>query len=487
MLNQSIARSVPALEPTLLGPLTAEPELDVGPFELFAGERRYFSERQVRERVALRDAIAERLALVLQPGERILHIARASHIPPFMQQIGLGVWWSRFYTVALVLTDQRVVEILLEGGGKQAGSRTLSYPWSQVRSLKMGMLSLTLRPSRGRAQQWRVDLKGDRKLLKLLASKIVQHLLEGAAGPPRSVPLWHCPRCAAATESHPRQCFSCGTRFQSAGHAALLSLAFPGAGLFYTGHRVLGALDLLGELVLALVVGTLLLISGGPEETRAAVTLGVIGFALTKLESAHLAQIFARRTRPEVEARAPLWRRLAVAGAVLTVAAIAAPLALIGTLRAGIDHDLDFQAAELGWSGGHDPGKWKFGEDPGQRSEWVGTDGQGVFVFAVALGPFESLGDLRRELDKPDPARLFPAEEVAVKGFSGLRVAERVKAEDGTPQARYRYFIFDESGRDIHIVVTSALVDEAILAEEDLRALLGTGRWIPARSRPAPK
>ncbi len=202
-------------DPAFLGPLDDEFVPVTGEDRCFAGEETYLSRRKLDAREKLVTAIQPTLDLVLDSDETVLHIAPVIHNPRFLEVFGLGVWYVLFFKAALVLTDRRVVEIMLRKPDR-ADTPTCSYSWGQVKQLKLKFGTLTLKPAEGRAQKWKFQERGDRKLMQLLMPKIEQQLLPGDIHAPRPVPLWHCPECGAATQRYPRQCGQCGTRVQIA-------------------------------------------------------------------------------------------------------------------------------------------------------------------------------------------------------------------------------------------------------------------------------
>src|SRR5258706_3269193 len=92
---------------------------------------------------------------------------------------------------------------------------------------------LMVTPSQGKKQSWRLRMRGDKKLVKLLLPKLQARLLPEGSAQAQGLPLWHCPQCGAAVTPHPDSCASCRAIFRSSRMATLLSLAFPGAGLLY--------------------------------------------------------------------------------------------------------------------------------------------------------------------------------------------------------------------------------------------------------------
>src|SRR5262249_27181603 len=161
-------------------------------------------------------------------------------------------------------------------------SRLRSFPWASVRDLKLSFGKLALAPAEGKKQTWKLPLRGDRKLLKLLLQRLQPLLLLEGSRSAHGLPLWHCPQCGATGPVNPQACDACHTSFRSTHLAAWLSLAFPGAGLFYAGHPFLATLDFLGEVILYALF-LLLMLDNKPGALTAAAGVGTVLFFMTKL------------------------------------------------------------------------------------------------------------------------------------------------------------------------------------------------------------
>lgn len=465
-------------DPALLGPLDDEFVPVTGMDRCFAGEERFLSRKKLDAREKLIAAIGPQVERVLDSDEKVLYIAPAIHNPRFLEVFGLGIWYVLFFRSALVVTDRRLIEIMLRKPA-QADSQICSYSWGQVSQLKLKFGTLTLKPVQGRTQKWKFQERGDRKLMQLLVPKLQQQLLPGDIQAPRPVPLWHCPECGAASPKRPDLCSQCGTRFKSRGLAAALSLAFPGAGLAYAGHPVLAALDFFGEGMLFVIVAVSFLFAAGPGEVVGAVTLGAMFFFFTKLESAHISSVLAQRTRPDPNRTK--WGRAAAVGAVVSLVFLVVPpvfTGVFGGLVNLIDRDLDFTSNDLGWSGGHDPDGWAFGWEDSQRSEWIREDGQGLFVWSIPLGPEESqplfISNVTAELGAD------VVEPTTIGGFEGIRVVENTVDEDGEPLTWVRWMLFDTEYEDVHILGASTSTIELEPFEAEVEKLVQNANWIEA-------
>lgn len=459
----------PRCDPSFLGPLTDDPVVATGPVRVFEGEERFLSKKKLTERDRMWSEAAPHLEHVLDDDETVLYFLPALHVPGVFQQLGFGIWWSLFFRSVLVLTDRRMVEISMRDW-KRAGTRVNSYPWAQVKTLKLSMGTLKLAPADGRAQKWKLPVRGDRKLLKLLNPKI-QELLPNDIHAPQKSPLWHCPECGASTETHPKTCAECGTTFKTTGLAAGLSLAVPGAGLYYAGHTGLALLDLLGEAILFFMVASIFLTAPTSADVIGALVVGLMFLFLTKLESVHLATALVKRTVPDNDPGR--WKKIAVTGAIISVVLIALPLIFAGAFADRLDRDLDLSANSIGWSGGHDPNTWTFGADPDQRSEWLREDGPALFVFSMPV--VETTRQLETALQQD-------GEQTEAKRFAGFECIRSVGEstdEDGNPILWVRWFLFDDEYADLHIVVASVWPEDLEHLEPDVEAALRLATWIP--------
>jgi hypothetical protein len=462
----------PYCDPNALGPLTGDPVVATGTARIFEGEERFLSKRKLEDREKMWQAAAHRLDLVLEDGEKILYLLPALHVPKILEQFGFGVWWSMFFRTMLVLTDQRLIEITTPDW-KRIGTKTCSYPWPQVGKIKLSMGTLTVAPARGRTQKWKLPVRGDRKLLKLLTPKL-RELLPIDIHAPQTTPLWLCPKCGAATESHPKVCAQCGTQFKTSGLAAGLALAFPGAGLFYAGHPALGLFDLFGELVVYVFIAGIFLTATSPGAAIGAAIAGLFFFGLTKLESAHLSTTLVKRTVPVTDPGR--WRKLAAAGAVASVILLALPPAFTGAFADPLDRDLDLSTNTFGWNGGHDPEAWVFGADPRQRSEWIREDGPALFVFSMpSEESAEALTAALEQDGQQTESRLFA-------GFRCVRSIGELADEDGNPLLYVRWFIFDDRHRDLHIIAASVYPEDLELFEPQVEETVRIANWIPLDS-----
>jgi hypothetical protein len=465
------------INPAFLGPLDDDLTPVTGPVKVFTGEEKFLSPRKLDARVKLCDAVAPNLGRVLDQDETVLHVLPALHYPRFLEYFGFGVWWTLFFRATLILTDRRIIEVLMRDGGR-AGTRVCSYSWGQVSELKASMATLKLKPAKGRTQKWKIIERGDRKLLKLLVP-IVQQLLPVDIHSPRAVPLWHCPECGAAAPEHPKKCTQCETPFKTRRLAAALALAFPGAGLLYAGHPILATLDLLGEVFAYILVAIMFLVASGPAEMFSTIIIGLVILFFTKLESAHMASVLVYRTKADRVNQK--WRRAAIVGGVVSLVLMALPPVLSGSFGNNLDRDLDLSSNGLGWSGGADPEQWQFGVEANQRSEWIRDDGQALFVWSLPLGAGETYESVAEAFNAESGDVLI--ESNLIGGFDGFRVVLNDVDEEGGAYLGVRWVLFDREFDDLHIIGAAVYPGGLESLESDVGELLRNATWTAAKDR----
>jgi len=478
-------RSDRRFEPEFLGPLSDRPLAgQAGSSDadsLFPGMSAFLGGRHRRRRRQQWEAIRPLIAKLLKDDEHLLHVAHGMQVPPPLDGLALGAMALSYHQVMLVFTDTRVIEVLLGLRGMKVGTRVRSFPWSGVRELKQRFTKLVLKPASGKKQTWRIALRGDRKLLKMLVPRIAPRLMTGGAGVAQPLPLWHCPQCAAAVPAKPLACASCRTSFRSPRLAALLSLAFPGAGLFYAGHPFLAAADLLGEVVFYLIF-LMMMLEAEPGGVAIAAGVGAVLFAITKLQSAHVSQVLVSRSKPEPETTRAGYRKFMLAGGLASLMLIGGAFPLAGAARAIVDRDLDVAGQGSLWQGTRDVGRWlAFADDPYARSQWQSTDGSVVTLFAYPQHLLDGVSEFRngvRQGLKQQGAAIVKEDEDVPSPFHGFRFVSQAVSSEGETISTAQIFVVDEEHRDIHQVMSATLDEDPSSAETAVRDLLMHARWI---------
>ncbi|HKQ63222.1 MAG TPA: hypothetical protein VJS92_18180 [Candidatus Polarisedimenticolaceae bacterium] len=478
------------IEPEALGPLADRPLAEKAQTgdaaELFPGASGFLAARHQRKRQAQWNAVRPLAERLLRPDERILHVVHAMQVPPTLHALSLGAMTMAFHQVVLVVTDTRLIEVMLDFRGKAAGTRLRSFPWNAVRELRVKLGKLVVVPPAGRKLAWRVPLRGDRRLLQLLAERLKARLLTSGASAAETLPLWHCPQCGGAVPREPQACAACQATFRSKKLVSILALAFPGAGLLYAGHPFLATMDFFGE-IFAYAVFVLLLLQAEPGSVGIASGFGALLFAITKLESIHLGRMLVARSRPETNAQRAGYTRLAWIGALVSTALIGGAFPLAGRARPILDRDLDLAVRDEQWHGSRDRAEWDaFADDATARSQWWHEDGLRITVFAYPQSLLSSASDFRNDLRaefRRSKTPILADDEDVPAPFHGFRFVTRGASEDGTPIALINYFVVDGEHHDVHQALAAVIEEDAEAADEMVRGFLGESHFIASARR----
>ncbi len=477
------------IEPELFGPLGDRPLAESGgkssPDDLFPGASKFLNGRQQRARRAQWNAVRPMVRRLLQPGEHVVYLAFAQQVPPMLHSVGLGHLVYAYHQVLLVITDQRIIEALLNVRANGPGTRLRSYPYQHLSDLKLSFGKLVAVPVQGKKQGWRLRIGGDKKLLKLLLPRLHTRLRTGGAAHAEGVPLWHCPQCGASVPAAPEACAGCRTRFRSTRLATVLSLAFPGAGLFYLGYPFLGTLDCLGEVMLFMVWVAMLMGSSGAGGLAPALAVGAVLFLITKVESVHVGQVLGGRSIPESQGRREWAGKLGLAGGILSALLLAGAFPLAAAARPRLERDLDLSTEDGAWSGSRRAADWAFyKDDKTARSQWTHKrTGARVTVFAHPQGLLDDQeqfhGDYSAEMRREKIGALVDDENIPAP-FRGFRHIGELKTKSGDEVALVTYFLYDADGHDVHQVSLAVPREEAQAGEALVQDFLRHARFIDA-------
>lgn len=456
--------------PELLLSLVDPQRQAANPPKLFAGEERFLSRGKLAKRIRFQELVQEAFDRVCEDGEHLLYVTPAVAVPPMLHLLGFGAWWVYYHQVALLFTDRRLVEVELGPRGRGLGTRVRSLRWGEASRLRLRGRTLEVRGARRSRQRWSVRLRGDRKLLKQLVPRIAEEWVGTSPAEPALVS--HCPSCGHAERKMGLECTQCGTRFRSRRLAAGLSLAFPGGGLYFAGHPFLAFFDFMGEMALYALGCAMVLQSADAVELTASVAVFGFFLFLTKIESVHLASVLVERTKPLDPGRAAAWRRFAVAGAVLSVAALALPLSFAGHWAPAVERDLEL-AAGSEWQVSRSSADW-VGDAQDKRAEWYGPEGQVVEVRAYPLSSLETFEDFATTFGAELEAPLEPFQAASLTGYSAV---EHLNL-GGETFDRVIFAIYDPEFHDVHIVTLDSQTGGGEEASREVQDLLLAGRWV---------
>ncbi|MCA9510674.1 MAG: hypothetical protein R3E88_06880 [Myxococcota bacterium] len=228
----------------------SDASLPYGFSEIFTGEG-FFARRLDRKRLKLIQSIDDALRGLLANGERVEAVTWGVEYS-FVDHYFMGAWAYLVNRRAVVLTSQRIVLLQIDGRGRARELRS-EVRYAAIASVvkrRLGYLVLTLNDGR------KLTLTGvPRRDRGALRERLEAHVRASRTEPRVSGRSNLCPHCGVRVREFPERCRQCGRGFKSAARAGWLSLAFPGLGDLYLGHRLLGAVEIAGGVGAWLVVG----------------------------------------------------------------------------------------------------------------------------------------------------------------------------------------------------------------------------------------
>lgn len=163
----------------------------------------------------------------------------------FVEHYFLGLWAQLINRRALVFTNQRILILQINSRRKPMELKSQLRYQAIVKFARasIGTIGVVLHDGK------KLSLTGlprkDRAPIKeLIAAKI-----EATRAQSPVMGREHlCPHCGHRVMGFPERCNRCARAFKSGARAGWLSLALPGLGDLYLGHRVLGVTEMLGAL-----------------------------------------------------------------------------------------------------------------------------------------------------------------------------------------------------------------------------------------------
>lgn len=465
----------PRWQPAVLGTLdrVLVLEEEEEPSRLFPGDDAYFSERQLQQHERLWTACQPILERVLGDDEVILCVAPALRKPPIGVRAAFAFLWHGFFRTALVLTDRRLVEVLLDGRGRRPQGRVWSLPWSQADTVVMSGRTLAYRSAGGPLHRWWLPGRSDRELVRELVPRIDDQLVPGEVPVPRPVPVRHCPSCAGAAVRESVRCGACGAWLTTAATAGWLGLALPGLGLWYAGQRLLALTSVALEAGLVVWGVSRLLQAESLAVGLRATAVALAALVVVRLESVALSRILGARTR--VVASPRRWRTAGWLGAGLTVVVVAGAVLLGGQLANRVDRTPDFAGNQIGWVSAEvdsiDLGALTGVDRTDIRSAWWRGDGPILVVRSTTVPSEATFAGFARSWRSGVGGEATPESEV----IAGLECVRLSWIEDGRQVVEW--LVSDQGHRDVHVLTVVALPGTRADVERDLATLLRSVEW----------
>jgi hypothetical protein len=227
-----------------------EREAQDGPyaFDTIFDNRTVRAVHRARLKFKLLRLIDAKLQSMLQEGERVRYITLGCGVS-FWESYLLG-WVVYFLNRrAIVITSRRI--LLLQIGSRNRPRDLVAQlryaAIARVTSTLFGYTRLHL--VNGRTYVFAYVPRADRRFLQTLV-----RWTGDRRGQEHADFEDLCSHCFAVVQGQPEQCRSCGGTFKSSLRAALLSLAFPGFGGWYLGHRTFALIEIVIAAVLWVAV-----------------------------------------------------------------------------------------------------------------------------------------------------------------------------------------------------------------------------------------
>jgi hypothetical protein len=272
--------------------------------------RKGVEKRGIRKRAeqAL-DKLQEPLRKILEPDEAVLYLARGQIMPGGIEQFFLG-WHSYFLAPAmLVLTNRRLIHLLITRNGAWKKS-TRSARWGDIEEAKVkGLLSakLNIKYRDGTKEIYWGMVHDDSNKIQLL----LEVLLPQAGGETSSTLAMtnSCPECSAALTPGVYECPRCRLQFKDEKTAMKRSILIPGGGFFYTGHPFLGLMHAITDLILIVFAGVSAITALGimqpppaPDEKSTALVIVAMMVAILAFHKWMLIRVAQRLVRNYIPA-----------------------------------------------------------------------------------------------------------------------------------------------------------------------------------------
>lgn len=246
-------------------------------FDQIFSARGFGARRLEKRRLKLMKAIDEQIRTFLLEGESVEFVSWGVEYS-FVEQFFMGIWAQLLNRRAILLTNRRILLMQISSRNKVLHLKSQVRYTSIAKFAKgtLGYLGLVMRDKKA------LYLMGiPRKDRAQLRQRIEAHVEAVRTEHPSSGIDFLCPHCGHRVVGLPERCSQCARGFKSGAKAGWLSLAFPGLGDLYLGHRFLGALEIVGGLA-AWSLLPIAALGGPPEgvEGAASEPLGMAGLTV---------------------------------------------------------------------------------------------------------------------------------------------------------------------------------------------------------------
>ena len=235
----------------------------------FPNKKGGYRNRKNKFKVKILMAVSEVLEKILSEGEKVMRVGKGTAYYPAELFFGNG-WLTMMYNhYAILATNERILLINVNSRMKGTTHYLFQVLYEDIKKVKRGLFLSSMVLDRISSKR-RVLTQMKRYISKDLKDFIMERK-ENAKGEPGEVLECICPSCFVPLRRGLDNCPSCEAGFKTPKKATWRSLLLPGLGDFYLGHRALGAMELIGSIVVWAYA--LILISSGQ-------TAGVIAAVL---------------------------------------------------------------------------------------------------------------------------------------------------------------------------------------------------------------
>jgi hypothetical protein len=217
-------------------------------FNTLFDRRTWAARRRSRTKFRLLKLVDAKLQAMLEDGERVRYITQGCDVS-FWESYVLA-WLVYFLNRrAIVVTSRRI--LLLQVAWRDSPLELVAQlRYSAIVRVTRTFLGNTrLHLGNARTCVFAYVPKADRRFLQSLVKWTGQRMGQEHIGFEDL-----CSHCYTVVAGQPERCASCGGTFKSSRRAALLSLAFPGFGDWYLGHRKFALLEIVTAALIWLVV-----------------------------------------------------------------------------------------------------------------------------------------------------------------------------------------------------------------------------------------
>ena len=224
-----------------------------------------YNNRLNKLKLKLLAAVQGTMDRLLDPDEQVVHLAGATAYYPAEMIFGNG-WLTLLYNRYIVVcTNKRLVAVNTDYKMTKPTHYLFQFPFNEIKKVSRGLFGSRLMLTRKKGKRRIFNgIKGalTAEMKRYIDARIDPSLaLADDAAPVENL----CPSCFAPLGGGLSTCPKCHALFKSPRKAALRSLALPGWGDVYLGHRFLGFCEMIGSLIV-LGVACSLLLSGKTED-----------------------------------------------------------------------------------------------------------------------------------------------------------------------------------------------------------------------------